>query len=111
MSRRDWKIRVRDILLCIQRVQDYTAGMTYEQFQVDPKTIDAVLRNLEIIGEAARFIPEDVEEAHPLIPWIKMRGFRNIVAHEYFGISLRIVWETVHDDLPGLVLPLQALLT
>jgi uncharacterized protein with HEPN domain len=84
--------------------------MTFEQFELDQKTIDAVLRNLEIIGEAARFIPDEIEEVNSQIPWMKIRGFRNIVAHEYFGVSLRIVWKTVSDDLPGLAAELQKLL-
>jgi uncharacterized protein with HEPN domain len=109
MSPRDWQIRIRDILECIRRIEIYTSGLTFDQFQLDQKTIDAVLRNLEIIGEAARFIPDEVEEDNSHIPWMKIRGFRNIVAHEYFGVSLSIVWETVLNDLPGLAIELQKL--
>ncbi len=73
--------------------------MDFASCKDDQKTLDAVIRNLEIIGEAARFIPENVEEKYPDIPWLEMRGIRNILAHEYFGISASILWETVTKNL------------
>lgn len=88
---RNWRIRVEDILACIKKIKSYTHGMTYEQFSMDSKTVDAVIRNLEIIGEAAGFIPLEIQEKHPDLAWLEMRGMRNIMAHEYFGVSLPII--------------------
>ncbi len=72
--------------------------MDFASFKDDQKILDAVIRNLEIIGEAARFIPENVEEKYPDIPWLEC-GIRNILAHEYFGVSASILWETVTKNL------------
>lgn len=105
MSPRDWQIRIHDILSSIKAIQNYISGMTYEEFCSDSKTMDAVLHNLAIIGEAANHIPEESTIEHDVIPWREMRGIRNVVAHEYFGISSRIVWDTAFVDLPR-ILPL-----
>ena len=105
MPRRDWKLRIRDILDSVSAVQGYTRGMTYEGFVADRKTVDAVLRNLIVIGEAANHMPDDVISTHPDIPWRDMRDMRNFVIHEYFGISDRILWDTIQNDLP-LIIPL-----
>lgn len=102
ISGRDWKLRVDDILTCIEKIQKYTAGMTFEQFRDDLKTIDAVVRNFEIIGEAAGYIPESIQERFPDLAWLEMRGMRNIMIHEYFGISLPIIWHTIEHDLKPL---------
>lgn len=98
-SRREWKTRIKDILDCITKIQSYTAGMTLEEFRNDSLRIDAVIRNLEIIGEAAGHIPLDVQEEYPEIVWFEMRGMRNIMAHEYFGVSIPIIWQTIQNDL------------
>jgi uncharacterized protein with HEPN domain len=74
--------------------------LSYAGFENDDKSIDAVLRNLEIIGEAARHIPREVRERFPDIPWAEMQTMRNIVIHEYHGVNLRIIWQTVERDLP-----------
>jgi uncharacterized protein with HEPN domain len=95
-------MRIQDILDCVAKVERYTAGMTFETFLASDMTIDAVLRNIEIIGEAARYIPPEIEAKYPDVPWIEMRGMCNIVAHAYFGVSLSIVWDTVTRDLPPL---------
>jgi uncharacterized protein with HEPN domain len=103
MSSRNWPLRISDILEAIAKVSRYTAGMDPDSFAADDKTVDAVLRNLELIGEAARNLPDDFVAGHPHIPWHEMRGMRNILIHEYFGVSLPIVWHTVTQDLPALV--------
>jgi len=77
--------------------------MDFEAFESDNKTIDAVLRNMEVIGEAAKYVPDRVQESYIDIPWGKMRGIRNVVAHEYFGVSIPIIWLTLKEDLPPLV--------
>ncbi len=110
MPPRDWKMRIRDILDSVEAVCEYTAGMSYETFSDDRKTMDAVIRNITIIGEAARNVPTDITDRYSDIPWEDMRGMRNIVVHVYFGIQKRILWDTVQDDLPPLVGLLQKLL-
>ncbi|SPD75252.1 conserved hypothetical protein [uncultured Desulfobacterium sp.] len=106
MSHREWRIRIHDILSAIEKILSYTHGMTFEDFESDRKTVDAVIRNLIVIGEASVQLPEEITEKHRELPWFEMRGLRNFVIHEYFGVSDRIVWDTIHNDLP----PLTALL-
>jgi uncharacterized protein with HEPN domain len=84
--------------------------MSYEQFREDGKTVDAVIRNLEIIGEAAGFIPVEIQEKYPELAWLEMRGMRNIMAHEYFGVSLPIIWRAIEQDLNSLADGLERLL-
>jgi uncharacterized protein with HEPN domain len=99
---RDWKFRIRDILKAIDAIQEYTKGMEFKTFTGDRKTVDAVVRNLTIIGEAAVQIPEDLSLKHSEIPWYEMRGMRNLVVHEYFQADDAVVWNTVEMDLPSL---------
>ena len=103
MPLRNWLFRISDILDAVSAVETYVAGMTYEDFIADRKTVDAVVRNLIIIGEASVHIPEEICMAHAEIPWQDMRAMRNFVVHEYFGVSDRILWDTVQIDLPSLV--------
>ena len=110
MQRRDWTLRVHDILEAIARIQRYVAGLSFEEFARDEKTLDAVVRNLEVIGEAARHIPNELEALNPDVPWTYMRGMRNVLAHEYFGVDASILWHTAQNDLPPLVQPLQSML-
>lgn len=106
MPHRGWKIRIHDMLKAVEAVRRYTEGMSFEDFAADRKTVDAVIRNLIIIGEAATHVPDDVCLNHPEISWYEMRGMRNFVVHEYFGVSDKILWDTVQVDLP----PLEGLL-
>jgi len=107
---RNWKIRIRDILDCIEKIEKFTRGYTFTDFQEDEKTIDSVLRNLEIIGEASRHVPTDIRIRYPDIPWVEMLTMRNIVIHEYHGVNLEIIWQTVKENLPPLVSPLKQIL-
>jgi uncharacterized protein with HEPN domain len=100
VPRRDWKFRIRDILDAVEKIKSYTAGMNREAFGADNKTVDAVVYNLSVIGEAACHVPDHVQERYPDIPWQQMRGIRNVVVHQYFGVSVDILWETVRRDLP-----------
>jgi uncharacterized protein with HEPN domain len=76
--------------------------MDYSAWQKDRRTIDAVIRNLEVIGEAATYIPEEIKVKYSEIPWAKMRGIRNLLIHEYFGVDIDVVWETIQKDLEPL---------
>ena len=107
---RNWKMRVQDILDCIEKIGAYTNNMTVEQFRADDKTVDAVIRNFEIIGEAAGRIPLEIQGKYPELGWLEMRGMRNIMAHEYFGVSLSIVWHAIEHDLSPLAEGLRQLL-
>jgi uncharacterized protein with HEPN domain len=101
---RGWRLRVEDILDAIAKIEHYVQDLTFEQFQADPRTVDAVIRNLEVIGEAVRHLSAASDELPPSIPWADIAGMRNILVHEYFGVDLRIIWQTITIDLP----PLQA---
>jgi uncharacterized protein with HEPN domain len=109
MPERDWRLRIDDIAVAIDKIERYTVNMTLADFQADERTVDAVLRNFEVIGEAARNVPEHVTKANPDIPWAKMRALRNVVAHAYFGVNLPIIWETIVRRLPELRAALESL--
>ena len=102
MSKRPIDLLLNDILESIDKVEQYTQGMSLDTFSNDQKSIDAVVRNLEIIGEAANRLPDDFKEKHSNVEWYKVVGLRNRIIHEYFGIDLQIIWQIVHADLPAL---------
>jgi uncharacterized protein with HEPN domain len=108
---RNWPLRVADILVAINDVEDFVSGMDFESFTHDRKTVNAVIRALTVIGEAANHVPNDIADLHPEIPWADMRDMRNVVVHEYFGVDARVLWDTAHDDLPPLVTPLRSLVS
>ena len=110
MPPRDWKLRIKDILDAINAIQGYTESMKYKTFVADRKTVDAVIRNLTVIGEAAGHVPDDIISDNPDISWRDMRDMRNFVIHEYFGISDKIIWDTVQNNLPPLIPLLKSLL-
>jgi len=101
MSKRSLGLLVEDIWESIEKIERYTEGMTQNSFQSDEKTTDAVVRNLEIIGEAAGRLPEDFTDRHSEIEWIKIIGLRNRIVHEYFGVDLQIIWQILKKDLPA----------
>ncbi len=103
MSERSAILLIEDILASAQKIQRYTAGMNFEQFTVDEKTADAVARNFEIIGEAANRLPDEFKAQYSTIDWDRIRGFRNRIVHDYFGIDYSIVWNIVHNFLPALI--------
>ncbi|OGE19560.1 hypothetical protein A3A14_02940 [Candidatus Daviesbacteria bacterium RIFCSPLOWO2_01_FULL_43_38] len=110
MSSRGTKLYLEDILTSITRIADYIQNLSFDEFQNNQLTIDAVVRNLEIVGEAAKNIPEDFTEKHSSLPWREMVTMRNKVIHEYSGVDLDILWKTVREDLPALKGQVQELL-
>ena len=102
MSKRNPQLLLEDMLLSMEKITSYIGAMDKDSFLKDTRTVDAVVRNLEIIGEAASRIPEDFKTIHPQIPWRRAIGLRNRVIHEYFGVDLEIVWSVVTQDLPPL---------
>jgi len=107
---RDPRLYMDDILDAIAQIQQYTALMDYEAFAGDRKTQDAVVRNLEIIGEAADRLPDSSKTSAPEIEWRKIVGLRNILVHEYFGVSLPVVWDVVQNKLRALEIVCRRLL-
>jgi len=99
-THRDVRLFINDILEAIGKIEKYVHGKSYGEFEKDDKTKDAVVRNLEIVGEAVRNIPENFKEKYPDVDWNAAAGMRDKLIHEYFGVSLAIVWETVKSDLP-----------
>ena len=109
MSERNPKLLVEDILESCHKIMDYTKDYSFEDFIADQKTVDAVIRNFEIIGEAANRLPEDFKESYNDIDWFRIRGFRNRIVHDYFGIDYSIVWQIRETYLLQLVKNLEKL--
>jgi len=99
MSERQWKLFAEDIIQSIIKIQSYTKGMSEKDFIKDNKTSDAVIRNFEIIGEAANKIPSEIRKKHKEIPWRDIIDFRNRISHEYFGVSMSVVWQIKEKEL------------
>lgn len=102
MSKRDAILLLRDIFNSIQKIETYTRNMSFDMFIQDDKTTDAVIRNFEVIGEAANQLPVFFCEQHPHIQWRRMADFRNVLIHKYFGVDLQLVWEITQYNLPEL---------
>jgi len=96
-------MRIRHILEAIDRVSSYVQGMDEKTFREDTRTLDAVIRNFQVVGEAVRLIPQRVQTRHPEIPWAVMRGMRNVLVHDYDRVRIPILWDTIRRDLPPLV--------
>ncbi len=97
---KSWGDYIADILAAIKETEEFTRGMSYKTFSSDKKTINAVIRSLEIMGEAAKRVPDHVKEKYPDIPWKRMAGMRDKLIHEYSGVDLEIVWTVVKEELP-----------
>ncbi len=102
MPSRDWQFRIDDIIEAIEKIERYTKNLDFDLWCQDEKTVDAVIRNIEIIGEASAHLPDEVYKQFNDVPWHMMRAIRNILIHEYFGVDLEIIWKTVKEDLPDL---------
>lgn len=102
MKKRTYQDYIGDIVDSITDIENFTKGLDFKAFREDKKTVNAVVRSIEIIGEATKNIPRTLRDKHPAIPWGKMAGMRNRLIHEYFGIDTEILWKTVKEDIPGL---------
>lgn len=111
MSKRNPQLLLEDILLAIGKIERYTTDFTKETFLADEKTIDAVVRNLEIIGEAVRQLPDNFKMAHSDIPWWQVAGLRNRIVHDYFGLDQEIIWQIIEKDILDLRSKIRSLTT
>ena len=103
MSKRHSLLLIADIIESGEKIISYTESLSYDEFLLDSKTIDAVIRNFEIIGEAANRLPEEFKDEHSDIEWHLIRGFRNRIVHDYSGIDYEIVWRIKETFLPGMI--------
>ena len=101
-KKRDHILFLEDILNAIEKIERYAKGLTFEELSNNDMAVDAILRNFEIIGEAAKNVPERVRRKYPFVEWKEAIGFRNVLIHDYFGIDLEAVWDTVRKNIPSL---------
>ena len=98
--KRDYSLYIKDILDCIERVEEFVGDMNFDEFLVDDKTSSAVVRKLEIIGEATKNIPKSITQKYEEIPWKEMARMRDKIIHFYFGVDYEIVWNVIKERLP-----------
>jgi uncharacterized protein with HEPN domain len=99
---RDYSLYLKDIFLAIESIEVFTVGIDYATFVADDKTVSAVIRKLEIIGEAVKQLPEEIRLTYPEIPWKQIAGMRDKLVHFYFGVDTHLIWQTIQNRLPGL---------
>ncbi len=99
-KQREYNLYLEDMLASMLKIQQYIKGMEFEGFTTNNLVIDAVIRNFEIIGEAAKMVPKKIQAKYPQIPWKQMYGLRNLIAHEYFGIDYELIWKIAANSLP-----------
>ncbi len=107
---RDHRLYIKDIVAAMESIEEFIAGMDLPGFRVDDKTASAVIRKLEVIGEAVKHVPEDVRQGYPQVPWKEMAGMRDKLIHFYFGVDYSLVWRTITERVPKVKKDLQAIL-
>jgi uncharacterized protein with HEPN domain len=96
---RTYRLFLEDMLLAMNRVAEYINGLSFIEFKHDYKTVDAVIRNFEVIGEASKNMPKEIKDKYPLVPWDEMYLMRNKISHEYFGVDYEILWDVASNSL------------
>jgi len=109
-KKKDVRIYLEDISQACKKVMVYITGMGFEEFKRDERTKDAVLRNLEVMGEAVKSLPKDFKENYKEVKWKAIAGMRDKLIHEYFGVSPDIIWQTLKNDIPQLELQIKNIL-
>lgn len=107
---RDYRLYIKDIVAAMESIEEFIAGMSYEEFQRDDKTASAVMRKLEIIGEAVKQLPIEVRAKHVAIPWKEMAGMRDKLIHFYFGVDYSLVWRAITERIPEVKRELEKIL-
>jgi uncharacterized protein with HEPN domain len=107
---RNISLYIKDILQNMQDAQNFIRGMSYKKFVADKKTFNAVVRSLEVIGEAAKNVPEEIRSKYPSVPWREMAGMRDKVIHFYFGVNREAIWIAVKDRIPAVKLLIEQVL-
>ena len=98
--KREYGDYIQDIIDSVKEVEDFTKELSFEAFKEDKRTVNAVIRSLEVMGEAAKNIPETIRKKYSGIPWKEMTGIRDKLIHEYHGVDLEIIWKVVKEELP-----------
>ena len=111
MSKREPKLLIGDIIDSAEKIREYTTYLSFEKFLQDSKTRDAVVRNFEIIGEAANRLPKEFKQTYASINWSRIIGFRNRIVHDYFGIDYKIVWRIIQKNLDELISDMNSIIT
>lgn len=109
--KRDYSFYIKDILQSIRQIEKFVEGLSYEEFRHDDKTVSAVIRKLEIIGEAAKHVPAKIKQSHPELPWTEMARMRDKLIHGYFGVDSDIVWKVIKLRLPEVKMLLEKIST
>ncbi|MDE3089100.1 MAG: DUF86 domain-containing protein [Chloroflexota bacterium] len=99
---RDYRLYLDDIQASVEKIRKFTQGLSFDEFSADNKTFDAVVLNLQIIGEATKHIPDSVKEKYPDVDWRRIAGLRDVIAHGYFGLNEHILWDLVQNRVPQL---------
>ena len=100
-QRRDYILFIEDIVICIEKIERYTSNVSFEEFCGNDMAIDAVIRNFEIIGEAVKRVPKEIKQKYADVEWKEAAGFRDVLIHNYFGIDIEAVWDTLRNNIPS----------
>ena len=107
---RNYRLYLKDIVAAMESIEEFIAGMDFEDFERDDKTASAVMRKLEIIGEAVKQVPEEIRQEYPQVPWKEMAGMRDKLIHFYFGVDYSLVWKAITERVPEVKQELQQIL-